>query len=1682
MDPATAAAIAAVAIALLAFLVAFAQVLQQYLMTGSLLRLCDKTVYGKLPGRGRRIWQADQFRFRVVYTLPQLRLDPELWDEKRSDLHSYPNPEDWNKWTTPRKGLLGAIFERLLVNLRRTRRRRKSKSLLFEPTGARSGEASWASFTRVVQDNCRKSLRFDVAEGDADRCPSDLPNVPMQVSLRDVVIMGLMIGMSTGNVRDAYREVEMSQLSMIGSAGHITFSRHSILGTILHFTPSKVDSLLGFRDQLTQTINKLWLLRIKGSIPVAGRAYDMNDKEYLDAIDSSWIPATGDFRPGLRRDRPVVIPRSSQEHHSDRTNTRRKHSTPSQQYTPAGAQSHIPPSDLSASPASRFGHVRGSRKAYGPSVDSMPTTDGLDQLLGQSAAYEKRKNRLSSDSYPDDGGNQHQLPDAPFTINGSIIEVVNQKPQGYDLNHAEDNTAMVSHNTVHVSKGQHEISGSGTNDESTQLNTTYPNKSSERPGRNRSLPTNPRYNTSEVRPSPAGKKKMADEDHASKEPTNPTHAMDEDTTTKPKGTRQNADPQERERPQYGSETWPHQGHTRQTWKWTCQMDVMPALWATPWYEDINYSKGAISTILEALSSLLGTEALQYVSSLRDKNLDKIFDHMYKGYSTWPIYAINARDGFYLQDYAPEVELPGIAVKMPAIRVLYNYEWQTKKYLQRGQEDSKVAELMMIDSWLSICGRQSEITNGASDLRRNMPKLVQYLFEKFELKFARLHLSANEGGLQHIRPVAQKLMQRLADGRLSPAEQLFTLVAMLRTAKIDICIATGPFTSHLLDVLDTETRGQKQSTADSKPAVSPPSSVSSAFPKRVKSGDLKPAKAAGNIDVSLLDVGWAGFETLSKPFTGQKEVEWEAMASRMQESNERRRKSDASASCEYDSVFPKIELPSYRELDTIIREALSRHKYENATTFRATAPPPNSSYSYTRSIKSECTGSIQNSYHRMVTEIEAYTLTSGEKAWPIIQFGETHTQFTLTGPTSYVTTVTHALRPGRPWQAYYPADYCCMDCYVYFPQVEVFYWPIPKSEATCANDSKPLVTAQAVLPSGAAKTAEAHYNALYSNISITGVVSTVIDSFTFVSPSVYVAFGDVSAGDACGAVGQKHTSVTLGFAPGVLQTVTGKVSPPLGKDHYDTTLGTRAFDPANVLCPLDYEPETLFVEQDRLAGISTYRPRIEIPEALQNLDPAWKRCVVDSYEGIDPPHALVPASGFEDDPGAITSVAPVQQPTPAAVVPSLPKETGNGGGGDPGILPSSPLVDPPASVFDNPPNEGSSDPLGDKDPQQPDHQSLAVSNPDQGGPAQGGSEGDAGPDPSQQQDLQQPNVPGTSGSDEIGGKPAQDNPVENSRPSTASDPVDQPADLTQQQPNPQSVQPAIVVGGQTIKQGAAPVVIDGKPVIYSQGFVHVGEAVAPAPVSNARRPSNPLPRPQAVPVQLGGFEFAPVIHQEDPNKAPRPGKGKPAVVVQGQTIKQGGPPVTINGNKVTYTGGVVQVGNEIVPIPPPRPGEVSKPVVAQGLTFTPTVIPPKATDQDSPNSGQGRPNNNNNDLTLPNNNPDQQPPRPAILIKGQIISENGPPATINGKPLVYSGGAVFAAGTKVVVPTLVPGQPPANPINIAGMSFVPQPITSNDNKSEKKGVAPAVIVAGQILTENAPAITVNGATLAYAGGS
>lgn len=66
IDAGMMAAAAVLTVAVIAFIIALVQVIQQYLVTSQLIRICDTIVYGKMLGQGHRMWEFSQFRFRVV--------------------------------------------------------------------------------------------------------------------------------------------------------------------------------------------------------------------------------------------------------------------------------------------------------------------------------------------------------------------------------------------------------------------------------------------------------------------------------------------------------------------------------------------------------------------------------------------------------------------------------------------------------------------------------------------------------------------------------------------------------------------------------------------------------------------------------------------------------------------------------------------------------------------------------------------------------------------------------------------------------------------------------------------------------------------------------------------------------------------------------------------------------------------------------------------------------------------------------------------------------------------------------------------------------------------------------------------------------------------------------------------------------------------------------------------------------------------------------------------------------------------------------------------------------------------------------------------------------------------------------------------------------------------------------
>ena len=166
-----------------------------------------------------------------------------------------------------------------------------------------------------MQYSCDQSLCFGILEDDADRCPSDLSVVPMQVSLRDIVVMGIMAGMTVSSA-----DLHTGSLSMAGSAGSITSSKHPIMGSIIHFNPTNVNAHYGWRVQNGE-IDRLWVERMKDEVPIAGRSYNWRDREHIVTYDGEWVRSDAldeDFPSYKRRAHEVGIPKYPRQKSSAR--------------------------------------------------------------------------------------------------------------------------------------------------------------------------------------------------------------------------------------------------------------------------------------------------------------------------------------------------------------------------------------------------------------------------------------------------------------------------------------------------------------------------------------------------------------------------------------------------------------------------------------------------------------------------------------------------------------------------------------------------------------------------------------------------------------------------------------------------------------------------------------------------------------------------------------------------------------------------------------------------------------------------------------------------------------------------------------------------------------------------------------------------------------------------------------------------------------------------------------------------------------------------------------------------------------------------------------------------------------------------------------------------------------------
>ncbi|KAI9819732.1 MAG: hypothetical protein M1832_003966 [Thelocarpon impressellum] len=430
-----------------------------------------------------------------------------------------------------------------------------------------------------------------------------------------------------------------------------------------------------------------------------------------------------------------------------------------------------------------------------------------------------------------------------------------------------------------------------------------------------------------------------------------------------------------------------------------------------------------------------------------------------------------------------------------------------------------------------------------------------------------------------------------------------------------------------------------------------------------------------------------------------------------------------------------------------------------------------------------------------------------------------------------------------------------------------------------------------------------------------------DGFTYSYPSLYVNFGNVSATDECGyVVGNTHSSVTLAFAPGELSTIMA-----MGLGGWIVT-ATRRIDVGNLT--------------------TSARPQIAFPTKLKEIDPAWKSCSANLWQGLDPPIALTRQAGMTSplkvlipvaalDP-ATTSAAPAMQGTLAATpnsfpeLPaqqtSLPQTTSvrtlakGDSSGAPGAGPAVAPVDPKAPAPIDPPAEvqsGSDLPKVNEPPVLDYVSQPGPSQPPKRGPAE--SQGQ--PRPLRQGESLEPSF----------------------------------------NPGQYNIQaPAVIVQGQTISEDSPATVVAGNTVAVSSGSIYVGSQAAPLPT--AAFPERQSPGSYPAPVVVGGLTFSfspagprtaasPAVAVAGQEVVPAvesatvagqavsiaPGGG---IVIGGSTpLTPGAAALTVSGTPVSLNPSALVIGSSTVPLPTPAaPAAAVFTFAGQVVTANPTVVP------------------------------------------------------------------------------------------------------------------------------------------------
>ncbi|SPO02378.1 uncharacterized protein DNG_05051 [Cephalotrichum gorgonifer] len=749
-----------IAVVVAALVTVAAHALQQYSITNKLIRLCDSVVFGGLPGHGRRVWSMSQLRFRVVYQMPQVSLDPELWPLSAA--------KSLARIDAPLPQPAGAVKDG----------RDKSE---YDGVGA----ASWASFCRVAYASCHKSIGYSFVPGDADRCPTDIPNVPMQIALRDVVAIGLMMGMEC-----TAASFEHSYVTLRGAVGTITSSRHRVLGPMIHFTPRSSAWPLSIGSDGAIPVD--WLWRTMGNCTVAGRHYNWRRRRWVQRSRARFqypsYPYPDPLTPGTESYdgdddaalAATVVPRKPQDgqwHLLHPTEPRPKSTYQGFSHTEAALIKEV------AQPDFRF---------PGFSWESYMAPDGQRR-----PTYTRMALRYLEEETVRAFGFDYEISktDPDHIIVRRWVSEPEQNLLWRHTRRIRDAREAQAREAQGAEESQPEKSHS---DGST---TTPPSRTEDAPesadgdnwatGSDSSVGQNPSRRQ--------GTRSNSTHSRGSR------HSTERSLPVEPRRR-----PTKMWAPSQNNLPWkmdPPYDPAQVDWFWLSQTDIIPGFWATPWREFEQLTPyvciGAIATFIHALDISFGDANGIYYRALGPP-IDDTIKAMRSGVRTYPAYAYDAEGGVVCAGTYATVAHPAFAQPIPAVDLLGSYEDQVDRILSSPSHEScerRVIELMRLDAWLSLVGRMPEIRDGPARLLEQTPALVARMISQYNERFH--DLMSESLRVEEYGKLGGAALLWLEDKRLSAAESLYALVAALRTAKVGQAVLTGSDTRMLITIFEKD---------------------------------------------------------------------------------------------------------------------------------------------------------------------------------------------------------------------------------------------------------------------------------------------------------------------------------------------------------------------------------------------------------------------------------------------------------------------------------------------------------------------------------------------------------------------------------------------------------------------------------------------------------------------------------------------------------------------------------------------------------------------------------------------------------------------------------------------------------------------------------------------------------------